>query len=156
MPCNIRWRLFIQIRVITLLLTFLYEINQPTMWFTIAGRVLIGLSTEKWLPTKLFKNNNKGRSPSLVVMGDDSRSKGHGFKSRRHILDWYFSHWFVVKIIFFVWIRPKINEKEAGVKSSKKQEDVLFGARFLLTWIRIMRCSINIGTPCATQCIHVV
>ena len=28
-----------------------------------------------------------GRSPGLVVMGGDSRSKGHGFESQRRILD---------------------------------------------------------------------
>ena len=28
-----------------------------------------------------------GGSPGLVVMGGDSRSKGHGFQSRRCILD---------------------------------------------------------------------
>ena len=28
-----------------------------------------------------------GGSPGLVVMGDDSCSKGHGFESRRRILD---------------------------------------------------------------------
>ena len=28
-----------------------------------------------------------GESPGLVVMGRDLRSKGHGFKSRRRILD---------------------------------------------------------------------
>ena len=27
---------------------------------------------------------------------------------------WHFSHSFVVKIVLFVWKRPKINEKEAG------------------------------------------
>ena len=29
----------------------------------------------------------KGGSPGLVVMGDDSWSRGRGFKSRHHILD---------------------------------------------------------------------
>ena len=31
-----------------------------------------------------------GGSPGLVVMGDDSCSKGHGFESRRCILDGHF------------------------------------------------------------------
>ena len=62
----------------------------------------------------------EGRSPGLVVMGGDSRSKGHGFESRHHILDGHFSHWFVVKIVLFVWKRPKINEKEAGFGPFKK------------------------------------
>ena len=44
-----------------------------------------------------------GRSPGLVVMGRDSRSKGRGFESRHRILDGHFSHIFVVKIVMFVW-----------------------------------------------------
>ena len=49
-------------------------------------------------------------------MGGDSRSKDRGFESRHRILDGLdiFSHWFVVKIVLFVWKRPKINKKEAG------------------------------------------
>ena len=31
-----------------------------------------------------------GGSPGLVVMGGDSRFKGHGFESRHHILDGHF------------------------------------------------------------------
>ena len=58
--------------------------------------------------------NRPGGSPGLVVMGGDSRSKGCGFESRHRILDGHFSHIFVVKIVLFVWKRPKINEKEAG------------------------------------------
>ena len=59
-----------------------------------------------------------------MVMGDDSCSKGHGFKSRRCILD--------VHDIFFTLIscghcivclkRPKINEKEAGFGPFYKKE----------------------------------
>ena len=58
--------------------------------------------------------------PGLVVKGRDSRSKGRGFKSRHCILDGHFSHIIVVKIVMFVWKRPKINEKEAGVGPFKK------------------------------------
>ena len=45
-----------------------------------------------------------GGSPGLVVMGGDSCSEGHGFKTQRRILDGYniFSHIFVVRIIMFV------------------------------------------------------
>ena len=32
-------------------------------------------------------NYPSGGSPGLVVMGDDSRSRGHGFESQHHILD---------------------------------------------------------------------
>ena len=37
-----------------------------------------------------------------MVMGRDSHSKGHGFDSRRRILDGHFSHLFDVKIVKFV------------------------------------------------------
>ena len=43
-----------------------------------------------------------GGSPGLVVMGDDSCSRGHGFESQHQILDGHFSHLFVVKIVLFV------------------------------------------------------
>ena len=33
------------------------------------------------------KKKRLGGSPGLVVMGDDSCSEGHGFKSRHRILD---------------------------------------------------------------------
>ena len=42
-----------------------------------------------------------GGSPGLVVMGDDSCSRGCEFESRRRILDGLFSHLFVVKIVLF-------------------------------------------------------
>ena len=37
-----------------------------------------------------------------MVLGDNSCSGGHGFESRRRILDERFSHLFVVKILLFV------------------------------------------------------
>ena len=64
-----------------------------------------------------------GGSPGLVVMGRDSRPEGRGFKSLHRILDGHFSHTFVVKIVLFVWKRPKINEKEAGVGTFLKQKN---------------------------------
>ena len=51
-----------------------------------------------------------GWSPGLVVMGGNSCSESHGFKSQHHILDGHFSHIFVVKNVMFVWK----DEKEAG------------------------------------------
>ena len=33
-----------------------------------------------------------GGGPGIVVMGGDSCSEGHGFKSQHHILDGQFSH----------------------------------------------------------------
>ena len=44
-------------------------------------------------------------SPGLVVMDDNSFSKGCGFESRRCVLDGHldiFSHRFVIKIVWFV------------------------------------------------------
>ena len=59
--------------------------------------------------------DREGGSPRQVVMGDDSCSRGRGFKSRHRKLDGHFLHLFVVEIVLCVWKRPKINEKEAGV-----------------------------------------
>ena len=57
----------------------------------------------------------KGGSPGLVVMGRDSRSKGHGFESRHRILDGHFFKYICCKNCYVCLKRPKINEKEAGV-----------------------------------------
>ena len=48
--------------------------------------------------TMLGRNKTPWGSPGLVVMGDESCSRGHGFKSRRCILDGHFITSFVVKI----------------------------------------------------------
>ena len=39
------------------------------------------------LPCVAMRETILGGSPGLVVMGDDSCSKGHGFESQRRILD---------------------------------------------------------------------
>ena len=39
-----------------------------------------------------------GGSPGVVVMGDDSCSRGRGFESERRILDGHFLHCFVIKL----------------------------------------------------------
>ena len=46
----------------------------------------------------------QGRDPGLVVMGGDSGSEGHGFESRRNILNGHsiLPHKFVVRIVMFV------------------------------------------------------
>ena len=49
----------------------------------------------------IWARTNKMKSRGLVVMGDDSCLRGRGFKSRYHILDGHFSHWFVVKMVLF-------------------------------------------------------
>ena len=51
-----------------------------------------------------------------MVMGRDSRSKGHEFKSRHCILDGHFFTYICCKNFNDVCLkRPKINKKEAGV-----------------------------------------
>ena len=49
--------------------------------------------------TKLKKKVARG--VGLLVMGDDSCSRGRGFESRRHVLDGHFSRLFAVKIVLF-------------------------------------------------------
>ena len=56
-----------------------------------------------------------GGSLGLVVMGDDSWSRGRGFESRHHILDGDFSHLFVVKTVLFVWKRTENKRKRGRV-----------------------------------------
>ena len=50
-----------------------------------------------------------------MVMGRDSRSKGHGFESRHHILDGHFFTYVCCKNCFVCLKSTKINEKEARV-----------------------------------------
>ena len=73
--------------------------------------------------TSLFKKiKTSGQEPwSSGVMGDDSCTRGCGFKSQCRILNGHeiFSHWFAVKIVLFARKDPK-NEKEAGVGPFKK------------------------------------
>ena len=53
-----------------------------------------------------------GGSPGLVVMGRDSRSDGHGFKSQNRILDGHFVAYNCCKNCNDVCLNiPKINEK---------------------------------------------
>ena len=42
------------------------------------------------------KIGSEGDSPGLVVMGEDSCSKGHEFKSQHRILDRHFSHMYLL------------------------------------------------------------
>ena len=64
----------------------------------------------------------QGGSPGLVVMGDDSCSRGCGFKSRRHILDGHFFTLICCTNCIVCLKRLKINKKEAGVGPFKKIE----------------------------------
>ena len=52
-----------------------------------------------------------GGSPGLVVLGDDSCLRGREFESQRLILDGHFSHWFVAKIVLFVWKDQKYTKR---------------------------------------------
>ena len=47
-------------------------------------------------------NITLGGGPGLVVMGDNSYSRGRGFESRCNTVDGYFSHLFFVKMVLFV------------------------------------------------------
>ena len=59
-------------------------------------------------------------SPGLVVKGGDSRPRDRGFESWHRILDGYFSHYIVVKIVK----TENKRQKEAGNSPFKKH---LFG-----------------------------
>ena len=62
------------------------------------------------------KTKNAAKSPGLVVMGDDSFSRGRGFESRHCILDGYFFTFICCKNCAGCLKRPEINKKEAGVR----------------------------------------
>ena len=65
-----------------------------------------------------------GGSPGQVVMGDNSCPKGCGFKSRRHILDGIFSHWFAVKIVL-MFEKTENKRKRSRGPFLKKRDLVL-------------------------------
>ena len=56
--------------------------------------------------------------PGLVVMGDNSCSKGRGFESQHHILDGHYFALICCKIVCLK--RPKINKKKPGLANLKK------------------------------------
>ena len=56
----------------------------------------------------------QGKSPGLVVMGDNSCSEGREFESWRHVLNGQFFTLICCKNCIVYLKRPKINEKEAG------------------------------------------
>ena len=85
-------------------------------------------------------------SPGLVVMGDDSSLRVHGFKSWRRILDGrgIFSHWFVVKSVLFVW-KDRKNKKRGGGKPIKKP---LIDTKYTYQWVeRFVLCHTAIHKP---------
>ena len=77
--------------------------NSMRIDLTVSNCSYFGSSTDSCGDIKTYK----GRSPGLVVMGDDSCSKGCGFELQRSIPDGHFSHWFVVKIVLIVSMDQK-------------------------------------------------
>ena len=71
---------------------------------------------------KTKKKKRLGEISGLVVMGRDSHSKGRGFESQHQILDGGFFTYICCKNCNICLIRPKINEKEAGVGPFKKSK----------------------------------
>ena len=56
-----------------------------------------------------------GGSPGLVIMGDGSCSRGHGFESRHHLLDGHFFTFICCKNCIVCLEKIKNKWKEAGV-----------------------------------------
>ena len=69
------------------------------------SRISITFKRKQWRTPRFpeCKDLPMGGSPGLVVMWGDSCSKGREFESQQCILDWHFSHLFVVRIVMFVW-----------------------------------------------------
>ena len=92
--------------------------NSQTVKETEINRKQTNTRTNKQRPNRQIVNHSISKQTNikhgLVVMGEDSCSKGCGFKSQHHILDGHFSHIFVVKIGMLE--KTKINEK--GVEDS--------------------------------------
>ena len=72
------------------------------------------------LPTRRCSKMQTKISPGVVVMGGDSCSRGCGFEFQHPILDGHFSHWFVVKIVIFVWKHENKTKKSRGWPILKK------------------------------------
>ena len=62
----------------------------------------------------------KGGSPGLVVMGDNSCLKGHGFKSWCHILDGHFFTLIYYKNCIVCFKKTKNKQKKVGLALLKK------------------------------------
>ena len=78
-----------------------------------------------------------GGSPGLVVMGDDSCSKGNGFKSRCRILDGHFFTLICCKNCIDVCLkRSKINKKEAGVGQFLEKSYELTNS---ISWLKMVQ-----------------
>ena len=89
-----------------------FEPNYATQWLA-----------NYWLPVWA------GALVGLVVMG------GHGFESQCRILDGHFLTLICCQIVLmFVWKRPEINEKEAGLAHFFKKEVCLISFNFLILY----------------------
>ena len=78
-------------------------LNGPTMWHDVPS--ITDFKDVDIVINRSGGVNNViclGGSHGLVVMGDNSCSRGCWFESQRCILDGHFSHSFVVKIVLFV------------------------------------------------------
>ena len=78
-------QLFSSFRSCTIGITKYGCLRFQEMDISLSGAALL----HRWT-MKLYRQNQVRKqltSPGLVVMGDSSCSRGHGFKSRRHILD---------------------------------------------------------------------
>ena len=69
-----------------------------------------------------------GGSPGLVVLGGDSCSKGHWFKSQSWILDGHVSHLIVVEIVMFNWTDENKWKRGRGWTIFKTKHYVITGA----------------------------
>ena len=76
-----------------------------------------------------------GGSPGLVVMGDESCSKGRGLESRRRILDGltFFTLICCKNCIDVCLKRPKINEKRTGLANFLKKKNYNIGTVTLIS-----------------------
>ena len=81
---------------------------------TIRKTMILACLLQMYQDSKIFfEITSSQESHGLVVLGDNSCSRGRGFKCRRHTLDGHDIFTLIcVKIVVFK--TPKINETEAG------------------------------------------
>ena len=104
------------------------NISWPVVLTVLHGDIRLAIIT--FLRLKIT-TRSKSRSTGQVVMGDDSCSRGCGFESWHHILDWSFSHWFVAKIVLFL-VGPFLLKKRFSSRYdvSKDRDELLASRRF--------------------------
>ena len=96
-----------------------------------------------------------GRSPGLVVMGGDSCSKGHGFKSRHCKLDGhFFTYIWCIKCIDVCLKRPKINDKRCRgwpIKTIPNNWIILCHLNYLLESRFLFKVYFNTFSNCLVE-----